>query len=227
MIHIQLGQTSQTIMNIFLRTFSTMKGITRSSTVELNYRLKDGYSTPTAQSSNTRDSTPTGSTSSHSYCEIDTPIRNNRLNFTVDANDQLSPIEYGLLPLPRQPIRGRHSYNKRGKITRIASSVELKPKTGLFSRAKKDKSNKTSLTQTSPIEEQRSDEKKSSQVNPSFKRSKFRSSLSKLKSQIMQKNQLTENHETSPCTSPNKSSQDKGFLSKCRNRLQNLAMKAN
>ena len=209
---------------------------------KLNYRLKDGYLTPTAQSLNVLDSTPTGSTFSHSYCEIDTPIRNNKLNFTIDANDQSSPIEYGLFPLSRQPIRGRHSYNKRGKITYLASSVELKPKTGLFSRAKKDKSARTSLTQTSQAEEQSSDEKKSSQVNPSFKRGKFRSSLSKLKSQIMQKNQSTENHETLSCTSPiktrqnlrneslfqssDKSSQGKGFLSKCKNRLKILAMKA-
>ena len=209
---------------------------------KLNYRLKDGYLTPTAQSLNTQDSTPTGSIFSHSYCEIDTPIRNNKLNFTIDANDQLSPIEYGSLLFPRQPIRGRHG-NKRGKITYLASSVERKPKTGLFSRAKKDKSAKTSLTQTSQMEEQRSDEKKSSQVNPSFKSGKFRSSLSKLKSQITQTNQSTENHETSPCISPiktrvnlrneslfqssEKSSQGKGFLSKCRNRLQSLTMKAN
>ena len=171
--------------------------------------------------------------------EIDTPIRNNKLNSTIDANDQLSPIEYGLFP---QPIRGRHG-NKRGKITYLASSVERKPKTGLFSRAKKEKSAKTSLTQTSQIEEQRSDEKKSSQVNPSFKSGKFRSSLSNLKSQTTQRNQSIENHGTSPCISPiktrvnlrneslfqssDKSSQGKGFLSKCRNRLQSLTMKAN
>ena len=225
----------------------------------LNCQLKDGYLTPTAhplhiQDStptgsiishsyceivtpitddgylkpfNIQDSTPTGSISSHSYCEIDSPIRDHRLIFTIASSPKL----------PIQPIRGRHG-NKRGKITRIASSVERKPKTGLFSRAKK-KSAKTSLTQTSQIEKQRSDTKKSSQVIPSFTRGKFQSSLSK----ITQKNQSTENHETSPCIAPiktrqnlrneslfqssDKSSQSNGFLSKCRNRLQNLTMKAN
>ena len=191
----------------------------------------DGYLKPMVQPLNIQNSTPTGSIFSHSYCEIVTPITDNRLIFTIESSPKL----------PIQPIRGRHSHNKRGKITYIASSDERKPKTGLFSRAKKEKSAKTSLTQTSQAEEQRRDEKKSSQVSQ-FKRSKLGSSLSKLKSQIMQKNPSTENHETSPCISPiktrqnlrtesffqfsDKSSRGKGFFSKCRNRLQILTMKA-
>ena len=182
--------------------------------------------------------TPTGSIFSGSYCDILTPISDSRSNRTIHANDQPSPIDHGLFPLPRLPIRGRHSYNKRGKITYLASSVERKPKTGLFSRAKKEKSAKASLAQTSQAEEQRSDEKKSSQVITSFKRGKLRSSLSKLKHRITRKNLSVKS--TSPNTSPfknpqqpcnenlhqtfDKSSLDKGFISKCRNRLQNLAL---
>ena len=197
----------------------------------LNNRLNDQFATP-------KLTTPTGSIFSGSYCDILTPISDSRSNRTIGETGQQSPIEYGLLPLPRQPIRGRHSYNKRGKITYLASSVERKPKTGLFSRAKKDKSAKTSLTKTSQIEEQRSDEKKSSQVSLAFKRGKLRSSLSKLKHRITRKNQSLRG--TSPNTSPfknpqqhcyedlhqtfDKSSLDKGFISKCRNRLQNLAL---
>ena len=196
----------------------------------LNNRLNDQFATP-------KLTTPTGSIFSGSYCDILTPISDNRSNRTIGETGQPYPMEYGLFPLPRLPIRGRHSYNKRGKITYLASSVERKPKTGLFSRAKKEKSTKTSLIQTSQAEDQRHDEK-SSQVTISFKRDKHRSSLSKLKHRITRKKQSLKG--TSPNTSPfknpqqncnenlhqtfDKSSLDKGFISKCRNRLQNLAL---
>ena len=194
----------------------------------LNNRLKeDGCLSPMIQPLNTQGTTPTGSISSHSYFEIDTPIRNNKLILTIDAEVQTSPIEYGLAPA--LPIRK----NRRSTEISCISSNERKPKTaGLISRAKKEKSAKTSLTQTSQIEEQRSDEKKTSQVVPSFKCGK-----------LTKKSQSIENHETSPNLSPlktrqnlrneslfqytDKSSLGKGFLSKCRNHLQNLTKKAN
>ena len=130
----------------------------------LNNRLEDDdvCLSPTVQPLNIQGTTPTGSISSHSYCEIDTPIRNNKLIFTIDAEVQTSPIEYGLAPA--LPIRK----NRRSTEISCISSNERKPKTaGLISRAKKEKSAKTSLTQTSQAEEEQgSDEKKSSQVVP-------------------------------------------------------------
>ena len=212
----------------------------------------DPFMTPNYQSLYSQLATPNMSIFSGSYCEIVTPLTDNRLNFTSDAMSPVSQIEsvleistdgnirfnlspaYGVFPNPSKPIRGRS--NKRGKITYIPSSVDPKPKTGLFSRAKKERFTRTLLTQNKQVEEeQRSDEKRSSQVVPSFKRGKLRSSLSKLKHRITMRKLIK---STSPNTSPfqkslhhrdgnfhtsySKTPSGKGFLSKFRNRLQNL-----
>ena len=197
--------------------------------------INDPFMTSMLQSFNNHLTTPNLSVFSGSYCEILTPITDSELNCTIGSKDHSSPIEYGLFPRPSRPIRGRH--NKRGKITYIPSSVERKPKSGLFARAKKETSARTLLTEIKQVEEvQKSDQKKSSQVVPLFKRGKLRSSLSKLKHRITRKNQSIKG--TSPHTSPlkkpqhhedlypsnDKSPSGKEFLSKCRNRLQNLAL---